>query len=122
MANWYNFITRPIGDIFYVEQEKVFLQVVLDDMELGTPTCRGCYFYHLSKETGKATVSCIDFDIIGVCQDTIRDDGKNVHFVKVEPQMELEPCPRCHRDNCNGCIVFNQDFLEQEKIISKEKH
>ena len=92
MANLNCFKTRPIGEIFYVEQEKVFLKVVLDDEEFETPTCRGCYFYHPSKETGKATVSCIDFDIIGACQDTIRDDGKNVHFVKVEPEPELNIC------------------------------
>ena len=35
--------------------------------------------------------------------------------------MELEPCPGCHKDNCNGCIVFNQDHLEQEKIIKQKK-
>lgn len=57
-SNFDCFKTRPIGDMFYVDKEKeVCLQVVLDDMELGTPTCRGCYFYHPSKETGKATVS-----------------------------------------------------------------
>ena len=121
MANLNCFKTRPIGEIFYVEQEKVFLKVVLDDEEFETPTCRGCYFYHYSKETGKAMVSCVDLDIIGACGNNIRDDEKPVHFVKVEPQMELEPCPGCHKDNCNECIVFNQYRLEQEKIISKEK-
>ena len=103
MANWYNFITRPIGDIFYVEQEKVFLQVVPDDEKFETPTCRGCYFYHYSKETGKATISCIDLDIIGDCGDNVRDDGKSVHFVKVEPEPELNLCRDCPSNSCEEC-------------------
>lgn len=86
MANWYNFITRPIGDIFYVDQKEVYLQVVSDDTtEIEDGTCKGCYFHHPSNN-GEATVSCIDFDIIGVCGGTLRDDGKSVHFVEVEAE------------------------------------
>lgn len=93
MANIYNFITRPIGDMFYVDKEKeVLLQV-----EEGT--CRGCYFYHPSNN-GKFTVSCMDFDIIGICQESIRDDGKNVHFVEVKPEPELNLCGDCTSSSC----------------------
>ena len=110
-SNFDCFKTRPIGDIFHLVENKVFLQVSPEN-EIGS--CTGCYF----QGTG---YSCTKYkDIMGDCGPR-RDDNIFVIFKKVEPQMELEPCSGCHKDNCNECIVFNQDSLEQEKIISKEK-
>lgn len=105
--------TRPIGEIFHLVKEKVFLRVVPDN---GRDTCQGCYFKGSQKDC-----TFQYREIIGHCGHGSREDNQGVRFIKVEPQMELEPCFGCHKDNCNGCIVFNQDHLEQEKIISKEK-
>lgn len=90
--------TRKIGDIFYVEKEMVFLQVVPDNGSMGS--CRGCYFDGLG-------FSCTQYrDTIGHCGALSRGD-RIVVFKEVQPQIEPEPCPRCHKDNCNGCIIFN---------------
>ena len=115
--------TRPVGEIFHLVEEKVFLQVVSDN---GMNTCKGCFFKE-NREKLPPGNSCLEgytdniSESRGHCGHNWRDDNQDVIFKKVEPQMELEPCFGCHKDNCNGCIVFNQDHLEQEKIIIKEK-
>ena len=107
--------TRPVGEIFHLVKEKVFLRVI-PDPDNGWDTCQGCYF-----KSSQEDCTLRYREIIGHCGYGSREDNQGARFIKVEPQMELEPCFGCHKDNCNGCIVFNQDHLEQEKIISKEK-
>lgn len=98
-------------------EKKVFLKVVPDIMG----SCEGCFLREREKDLSLGC-SCVPYrELLGHCGSPSRADGQGVIFKEEQPQMELEPCIGCHQENCNECIVFNQDRLEQEKIISKEK-
>ena len=68
-----DFITRPIGEKF--DYEGVTLEVE-EEKEI---TCKGCYFIN-SKVclTGEAQY------IAGYCFSSVREDGKDIIFKKVE--------------------------------------
>lgn len=68
-----DFITRQIGEKFDYEGD------MLEVVEEGEITCKGCYFID-SKSclTGDAQ------DIAGYCFSSVREDGKDVIFKKVE--------------------------------------
>ena len=68
-----DFITRPIGEKF--DYEGVRLEVV-EEKEI---TCKGCYFIG-----SRACLTGEVQDIAGYCFSSVREDGNDVTFKKVE--------------------------------------
>ena len=69
-----DFITRPIGEKF--EYEGTTLEVV----EAKEDPCEGCYFI----DSKYCLIGDVQ-DIEGYCFSSVREDGKDVIFKKVEP-------------------------------------
>lgn len=105
MAN-NDIIERPIGDVFYLRGERVFLKVSPLDIS-AKDCCDGCFLYKPHALRYTDITYCSKYEhIIGECGKNMRNDKHGIIFKECEAKPKPAPCISCNGDGCEDC-VFN---------------